>query len=44
MSNAHCRAWNKARKLTNMENETHKQGPGNIGRTLTNEENEKLSW
>jgi hypothetical protein len=28
MGNAHFRKWNMARKLKNMENETHIGGPG----------------
>ena len=40
MINAHNRTWNKARKMKNKENETHKLQDMDMARNLKNVENE----
>ena len=45
MINVHCSIWHMARKLENVENETHTNcRTWDMARKLTNEENEKLTW
>jgi hypothetical protein len=43
MRNAHCRTWNMARKLKNMENEKHTLEDLKMTKSLRNVKNEKCT-